>query len=106
MGYPMTYQRMVGRNGLGGDYGDVAHSLPASSVIAGDLRRLEHDQRDPLHLELYARKAGITSEQAKCVLDLFFEGAHSASTFGLSFDEYMALWRKHFPGEHLMPGSL
>ncbi len=106
MGYPMTYQRVIGRNGLHGGYDDPPRPLPASSAIAGDLRRLEHDQRDPLHLDLYARKVGITPEQVKCVLDLFFEGVTSPSAFDLSFEEYAALYRQHFPREYLMPGSL
>lgn len=103
MGYPMTYQRVIKRNYLAGDYSDnitrqkefdelIAALLHIgwekgntywkpdtlisthSSRTAGDLRRLEKDQRDEDHLALYAKHAGITPEQAKKVLDLFFEG--------------------------------
>lgn len=67
----MTYDRVVHRNGLTGDY---AENHMGHGAIAGDLRRLEADQRDPLHLAAYARHAGITVEQAQAVLDAFFEG--------------------------------
>ena len=36
-----------------------------------NMRRLEKDQRDDEHLTMYAEKAGITTEQAKIVLDTF-----------------------------------
>lgn len=45
----------------------------AQRLVAGDLRRLEQDQRDPRHLEIYAKRAGVTPEQAKAVLDAFFD---------------------------------
>ncbi len=71
MGYPMSYDRVVNRNHLNGDYeeGDFGDRL-----IAGDLRRLELDSRDEAHLLGYARAAGTTIKQAKRLLDLFFEG--------------------------------
>lgn len=64
MGYPMSYGRVVNRNGLTGGYD--------AGLIQGDLRRLEDDQRDDRHLEEYAAAAGITPAQAKLVLDAFF----------------------------------
>ena len=86
MGYPMTWQRALARNALEGDY-DHRVKKPANwdhwseegqrawqtqAMIAGDLRRLEADQRDEWHLSLYAKRAGVTPEQAKAVLDAFF----------------------------------
>jgi hypothetical protein len=71
MGYPMDYGRVVNRNGLQGDYGSK-HATELN-CIRGDLRRLEDDQRDENHLPRYARYAGITEEQAKKVLDAFFD---------------------------------
>lgn len=49
---------------------------PASchAMIAGDLRRLEADQRDERHLAHYADQTGLTPDQVKAVLDLFFGG--------------------------------
>ena len=73
----MTYRRVVMRNRLRGDYGNAgrpAPEVPAYGLIAGDLRRLERDQRDDAHLAEYARKVGITEAQALHVLDLFFDG--------------------------------
>ncbi len=93
MGYDMTYSRVIRRNGLDGGYdgpgeGDkpwddarAAKKLRRDvnddvhrrfNMIAGDLRRLEADQRDPLHLAQYAEAGGVTPEQAKTMLDLFF----------------------------------
>ena len=66
MGYPMTYKRVVARNRLYGGYED--------SATAGDLRRLETDQRDDEHLRMYAALAGVTPEQVKVIFDVFFEG--------------------------------
>ena len=80
MGYPMDYARVCDRNNLRGGYSDVP--VPGFSerenrmlaMIAGDLRRLEKDHRDALHLKAYAQVAGCTEAQAKAVLDAFFEG--------------------------------
>jgi hypothetical protein len=75
MGYPMTYARVVGRNGLNGPGYNHTTSEPLTpaqaterqvkSMIRGDMRRLEQDSRDEHHLKLYAEHAGITVEQAK-----------------------------------------
>ncbi len=73
MGYPMDYQRVVNRNDLAGDY-DTSDDLRLRSMIRGDLRRLEIDQRDPHHLACYAEACGVTVAQAKAVLDAFFAG--------------------------------
>ncbi len=74
MGYPMTWQRLVSRNGLHGGYtvtSELQHHGPRH--IAGDMRRLEQDSRDALHLVKYARYAGITRDEAQAVLDAFFD---------------------------------
>jgi hypothetical protein len=96
----MTWKRLVYRNGLRGGYDGVAgykddigtpqwgwmepdryrddprdpQRPPANgAMIAGDMRRVEADQRDARHLDEYAKRAGITPEQARAVLDAFFE---------------------------------
>jgi hypothetical protein len=86
MGYPMSYARVVGRNQLGGP--GYTHTDPVTgayavgpdevvrSMIRGDMRRLEQDSRDEQHLKMYAEHAGITVEQAKKLLDKFFEGTN------------------------------
>ena len=84
MGYPMTYQRIVKRNRLEGGYEtpNPPGNMPMAHIgidaqfglIRGDLRRLEEDQRDESHLRQYSTCAGCTAEQAKVVLDAFFEG--------------------------------
>lgn len=78
MGYPMTYIRFISRNSLvGNGYGHDGYpkaTLPVSAtLLAGDLRRLEKDQRDADHLAAYAALAGVTVDQAKTILDAFFE---------------------------------
>jgi hypothetical protein len=75
MGYPMTYERVVRRNNLGGDYPNATPAAGEGHLgcIRGDMRRLESDSRDEHHLQMYAKTVGITVEQAKAVLDLFFE---------------------------------
>jgi hypothetical protein len=91
LGYPITYSRVIGRNGLGGDYSKHpvygAISKPTwdpettkeeavagyHALVAGDLRRLEKDQRDEAHLARYAKLAGVTPEQVKLILDAFFD---------------------------------
>jgi hypothetical protein len=76
MGYPMTYRRVVNRNGLTGDY---EHEPPVplntvrKSLVAGDLRRLEKDCRDRWHLDAYAAVTGVPVESVKAVLDAFFD---------------------------------
>jgi len=77
MGYPMTYWRVLWRNGLTGEYQHTANPAGTEDgrgMIRGDLRRLEQDQRDDLHLRKYADRAGITPAQVKVVLDLLFDG--------------------------------
>jgi hypothetical protein len=75
MGYPMTWQRIVDRNGLKGDYMDTSIDKGdfGSRMIAGDMRRLERDTRDDLHIKAYAKLAGCTKAQAKKLLDAFFD---------------------------------
>lgn len=70
MGYPMTYDRVINRNWLTGDYDPQDHK----GLIKGDLRRLEHDMRDEKHIKLFAARAGISERQAAKVLDDFFTG--------------------------------
>lgn len=84
MSYPMSYMRLVKRNGLEGDYGTERPRWGSTpNLIAGDLRRLEADQRDEYHLARYAERAGITPEQVKAVLDLFFtDGLYVAAPAG------------------------
>lgn len=43
-------------------------------ITAGDLRRLEQDQRDERHLAQYAQRTGLTPSQCLAVLDAFFDG--------------------------------
>lgn len=74
MGYPMTYLRVVRRNNLTGDYQHDTQANFNASMVSGDLRRLEMDQRDEWHLQRYAAAAGITEAQAKLMLDAFFDG--------------------------------
>jgi len=89
----MTWPRVVARNSLGGDY----QNNPVPGLhddrwpIRGDLRRLEADQRDDLHLAGYAQTAGVTVEQARAVLDAFFAGT---AADGLSDEHYDALYEK------------
>ena len=65
MGGSMSYTRFLARNSLRGEYKD--------SMVAGDLRRLERDQRDKEHLLFYGKAVGISKLKVKLLLDLFFE---------------------------------
>lgn len=75
MGYPMTYNRVVNRNSLEGDYEHTCETevQEAKMRIAGDLRRMETDQRDDTQLAWYAEQTGLTVEQVKSVLDLLLK---------------------------------
>lgn len=90
MGGSMSYDRLVNRrHDLAGDYcreNGPEHTFCGSpgmappeyrhaiySLIAGDLRRLERDARDEARLTRFARQTGLTPEQVKAVLDVFFE---------------------------------
>lgn len=78
MGGCMSFQRFVHRNQLIGDYG-AGYGKPNSgewaprALLAGDLRRIERDQRDERHLKRYAAAVGITPAQVKAVLDKFLD---------------------------------
>lgn len=61
MGYPMSWERLILRNQLGGDY--VSPHTPRE-LIAGDLRRLERDQRDARHLARI-RPVGLTPNRPR-----------------------------------------
>lgn len=99
----MSYRRLIARNGLEGGYdgtcpedqADRWNHVPVLqwgwmynpvrprdpnrsqqvglSFLAGDMRRMENDQRDPFQLGKYAERAGVTPDQAKAVLDAFFQ---------------------------------
>lgn len=47
-----------------------------------DLRRIATDQRDERHLARFASAANITVEQARTVLDLFFDVDCEGQTYG------------------------
>lgn len=64
----MTYSRFIERNDLEGDYDETP-----KGKVRGDLRRLEDDQRVEGRLKVYAEGAGITTAQARNVLDRFLE---------------------------------
>ena len=71
----MTYQRVINRNWLQGNYNEPGMvSEQYRSLICGDLRRLEKDQRDEFHLQRYAEMACVTKDQVKRILDALFEG--------------------------------
>lgn len=74
MGYPMTWNRLVFRNRLEGNYRPLidGKSDPIG-LISGDMRRLETDTMDDLHLNAYAKLSGCTPEQVKIIFAEFFE---------------------------------
>lgn len=103
MSYPMTYQRVIHRNGLAdGDYekppgvwqcrvntreiDDINASVSkvrrkrlleyenSVSILAGDLRRLEQDTRDERATCAYiAHRTGVDKEEVAAVLKEFLD---------------------------------
>ncbi len=92
MGYPMTYERVIGRGYLRGGYdtadpkafGRQEQELADKRIrwIAGDLRRLEIDTRDEIGLAHFAKISGATPEQVKLIFDEFFK----------SYEPYGEIW--------------
>jgi len=78
----MSWQRMIHRNQLTGGYRDFWPVHPRLALIAGDLRRIESDQRDARHLARFAAVAGITPEQARAVLDVLFDADCEGQQYG------------------------
>ena len=76
MGGCMSYQRMLHRNYLLGDYGITEHGN-----IAGDLRRMERDQRDERHVTRYATMVGITEVQVRRLMELLFDADCEGQTY-------------------------
>jgi hypothetical protein len=76
VGYPMSWRRLVNRNGLTGDYrdddDDPTGARTPRRIIAGDMRRLEHDTMDDRHLRAYALLAGVDVAQVKAIFAVFF----------------------------------
>lgn len=71
MGYPMTWKRLVARNGLDGDY-DPA--LNPKALISGDMRRLVDDSVDGDHIaKEIERRTDIKVETVVEVLATWFE---------------------------------
>jgi hypothetical protein len=64
LAYPMHYHRVINRNNLLGGY--------ERSLLAGDLRRLEHDTLDAAHLAGVGRESGATEDQVQIILRKFF----------------------------------
>jgi hypothetical protein len=83
MAYPMTYRRVLDRNHLqDGDYGQppagwrhlTAELNQGFAMLAGDLRRLEHDAVDGQALcHEIAERSGQTPEVVASVLREFFD---------------------------------
>jgi hypothetical protein len=103
MGYPMHWKRLVNRNGLDGDYEvpDNDKVKHARSMIAGDMRRVEHDMQDGVFTAMFAIYAGITEEQARKVIEAFFDIDIMSGT--LSDDMYFKLYQKTYPGGQVIP---
>lgn len=78
MGYPMTYPRVVMRNGLDGDYANSGVVTgndgrdAARRMLAGDLRRLELDARDDYHVARFAKLSGVSKPKVRLILDALF----------------------------------
>ncbi len=88
MGYPMTYDRVINRNLLGGNYTSVRYTGTATPIlgiepgedsrirmISGDLRRLEQDSVSGYRLDELAKLAGVEPHVVQRVLGVFFQGA-------------------------------
>lgn len=69
MGYPMTYPRVVKRNGLAGGYDQANPNAHAN--ICGDLRRLEADSLDDQQTAILAAFSGANADQVRRVLRAF-----------------------------------
>ena len=103
MGYPMHWKRLVARNGLGGDYVQRDKYSPSTplAMIAGDMRRVEHDMQDDIFVPMFAAYAGITEEQIRKVLEAFFD-IHIMT--GVVPDGlYFELYQKAFPDRQIVP---
>jgi hypothetical protein len=113
MGYPMTWNRVLQRNSLCGNYTHVRTSdgaimesglapslIGALRLLSGDLRRLERDATDPgsWRTEI-AKRAGVTEEVVVQVLTAFWDGplpprhAHDG-------DENIIFFEGKYPSEH------
>jgi len=72
----MTWKRFVGRNNLTGDYDKgptgQGERVQTQNLISGDMRRLEADTLDDLHLKIYAECFGCSPEQARRGFRRFF----------------------------------
>ena len=85
MGYPMTWDRVIHRNGLCGNYtrlrvGNAVWPTDDTNrnllMICGDIRRLEQDSVDGQYAtQLIAERAGVDKETVVRVLRSFFNGA-------------------------------
>ena len=92
MGYPMNYRRVVMRNQLDGDY-----DTTAKGGIMGDLRRLEKDTLDEMHVEMYARVFGLSKKKVRKLFRVFFEGSIIQEFQHTGPDEWVAFYRRHWP---------
>ena len=69
---PMTYQRLLRRNGLTGgrDAKELEAVVCARQAIAADLAALERDTLNDL--VIYAAACGLSEVQVRAVLERFF----------------------------------
>ena len=69
---PMTYQRLLRRNGLTGarNSGELEAVVCARQAIAADLVALERDTLNDL--VIYAAACGLSEVQVRAVLERFF----------------------------------
>ena len=69
---PMTYQRVLRRNGLTGgrNSGELEAVVSARSAMAADLAALERDTLNDV--VVYAAACGLSEVQVRAVLERFF----------------------------------
>jgi hypothetical protein len=72
MGYPMTFSRLISRNGLGNYKEGYKHDSDDFSALRGDLLRFVEDTQDHDHIDWFVRITGATEHQVRQVLALVF----------------------------------
>jgi hypothetical protein len=80
------------RNQLDGDY-----DTTAKGGIMGDLRRLEKDTLDEMHVEMYSRALGISKKKVRKLFQVFFDGEIISEFQHMTGSEWAAFYRRYWP---------
>lgn len=80
MGYPMTFSRLVHRNGLS----EFRNGYDAGTALHGDLNRFVENTQDHNHVAFFVQATGASEGQVRQLLALIFDDEARLTVNGMA----------------------